>query len=67
MQSIMNNPRPMAALGKQDTGRRQIKHKNTTQHRKLKDESHGLHQKLVDERRCSQGVSNSSFSSENRL
>jgi hypothetical protein len=32
----MNNPRPMAALGTQDTGRRQIKHKNTTQHRTLK-------------------------------
>ena len=29
MQSIMNNPRPMTALGTQDTGRRQIKHKNT--------------------------------------
>jgi len=27
---------PLAALGTQDTGRRQTKHKNTPQHKKLK-------------------------------
>ena len=32
---------PMSTWGIHDTGRRQAKHKNTTQHRKLKDERHG--------------------------
>jgi len=32
----MDNPRTVATLGAHDTGRRQTKHKNTTQHRKLK-------------------------------
>jgi hypothetical protein len=32
----MDNPETLAALCTQDTGRRQTKHKNTTQNRKLK-------------------------------
>lgn len=32
----MDNPGTVATSGTQDTGRRQAKHKNTTQQRKLK-------------------------------
>ena len=32
----MNNQETLATLDTQDTGQRQIKHKNTTQHRKFK-------------------------------
>jgi hypothetical protein len=31
----MDNPKILATLGTQNTGRRNTKHKNTTQHRKL--------------------------------
>jgi hypothetical protein len=37
----MDNTETLATLGTQDTGRRQIKHKSTTQHRNEKDEHHG--------------------------
>jgi hypothetical protein len=58
----MNNPKTMATLGTQETGRGQIKHKDTTQKTK-KDEENGRHQKLGGGGKpmCSQRVSNSFF------
>ena len=58
----MNNPETMATLGTKETGRGQIKHKDTTQKTK-KDEQNGRHQKRGGggRRRCSQRVSNSFF------
>jgi hypothetical protein len=59
----MNNPETMATLGTQETGRGQIKHKDTTQKTK-KDEQNGRHQKLGGgggKPMCLQRVSNSFF------
>ena len=40
----MENLERLTTVGTHDTGRRQTKHNNTTEHRKLKkDEQHGLH------------------------
>ena len=58
----MNNPETMATLGTRETGRGQIKHKDTTQKTK-KDEENGRHQKRGGGGKpmCSQRVSNSFF------
>jgi len=41
----MTNPETLATLATHDTGRRQTKHKNTTQHKKLKRSATRTHHK----------------------
>jgi len=49
----MDNPETQATLSTRDTGRRQTKHKDTTQHRKLKRWATRTPSKTGDDHRCS--------------
>jgi len=60
-QSRMYIPDILVTLGTQDTGRRQTKQTNTTQHRKIKRLTTWTHIKTGGKPRCSWRVSSSWF------